>query len=48
MTRYMVQYIVEAEDEGAADAVWDAAQEEAYNHPEVVYIRFIEQVQLDD
>ena len=47
MAKYKVVYIVEAESEGAADAVLDAASSEAYNNPDVISLEFISQEELD-
>ena len=41
--KYKVIYIVECEDEGAADAVWDAASNEAYNNPDVLSLEYVSQ-----
>ena len=41
--KYKVIYIVECEDEGGADAVWDAASNEAYNNPDVLSVECVSQ-----
>lgn len=47
MRKYKVVYIVEAEDEGAADAVWDAASSEAYDNPDILGLEFVSQEEVE-
>ena len=45
--KYKITYVVESEDEGGADAVWDAASNEAYNNPDVINLEFISQEEIE-